>query len=90
MKEAPELYWVANIQPVTGKAARLRATFDLAIRGLGIVKRCRFLRHPDGTPFIYGPALQDAYLGWVTTFEFDSEVADRVAKLVARTIDSDY
>ena len=70
-----------DVQPVSG-ARKLRATFDLVIPGFATISRCRFLENQDGTHFIYGPAVRDAYAGWVTTVRFEPAASQKIVPVV--------
>lgn len=71
---------VSNIVRVPpGRARQLRATFDLTIAGVGLIRACRYL--VDGKRrFVLGPSLQDTYRGWFQVVFFEDEVAEEILR----------
>ena len=79
-------YEVSNIVYVpAGRARQLRATFDLSVRGLGVIRACRYMVEGSHR-WVVGPSMKDEYRGWFMVVRLEKEATAEILSAFSEAV----
>ena len=86
MVVATTQYEVRNIVYVPpGRARQLRATFDLHVSGMGVIRACRLLAQGSHR-WVVGPSMKDEYRGWFMVVRLEKEASAEILEAFDREV----